>query len=108
MATPTARRYVEELETHRSPEEEEKVRRYFKYGGEDTNTPRRSEGRSEGEEEHEDGMRDRRDQRGRLHAPGTDHRPSIERALKIAGQGKPGRLRPLLWNESDQELGEAT
>ena len=25
--------------------------------------------------------------------------PSIERALKIAGQGKPGRLRPLLWNE---------
>src|SRR5215208_1332612 len=75
MATPTARRYVEELESHRSPEEEVKVRRYFKYGGEDTNTPRRSEGRSEGEEEHEDGMRDRRDQRGRLHAPGTDHRP---------------------------------
>jgi len=34
MATPTARRYVEELKTHRSPEEEEKVRRYFKHGGE--------------------------------------------------------------------------
>ena len=34
--------------------------------------------------------------------------PSIERALKIAGQGKPGRLRPLLCNVPDQELGEAT
>jgi 3-methyladenine DNA glycosylase AlkD len=35
METPTARRYVEELETRRSPGEEEKVRRYFKHGSED-------------------------------------------------------------------------
>jgi 3-methyladenine DNA glycosylase AlkD len=31
-ATPTAQRFIEELETHRSPEEREKYRRYFKTG----------------------------------------------------------------------------
>ena len=31
-ATPTAQRFIEELEAHRSPEEREKYRRYFKTG----------------------------------------------------------------------------
>jgi 3-methyladenine DNA glycosylase AlkD len=31
-AAPTAQRFIEELETHRSPEEREKYRRYFKTG----------------------------------------------------------------------------
>jgi 3-methyladenine DNA glycosylase AlkD len=32
VAAPTARRFLKELETHRSPEEREKYRRYFKTG----------------------------------------------------------------------------
>ena len=32
MATPTAQRFVEELETHRSPEQRDRYRRYFKLG----------------------------------------------------------------------------
>ncbi len=32
MATPTAQRFVEELETHRSPEQRDQYRRYFKLG----------------------------------------------------------------------------
>jgi hypothetical protein len=31
-ATPTAQRFIEELEEHRSPEQREKYRRYFKTG----------------------------------------------------------------------------
>jgi hypothetical protein len=42
-------------------------------------------------------MCERRDSRGDPYASGVDHRPVIERALKIAGAGKPGRRMRLVF-----------